>query len=546
MAYVTNAGWVDGNAADGLRACLAEEFSDLYIFHLRGNQRTSGELSRREGGKVFGSGSRAPIAISIFVKNPQSQKNGNIRFHDIGDYLDQKAKLAIIRNFGSVAGITEADGWVYIEPDEHSDWLKQRDTSFEGFIAIGDKKDKLSPKIFENFSHGTMTSRDAWCFNSSKATVAEKIESLIEYYEVERQRLSSISDRSRVKDLVGRDPMSISWSRALLNSIEREKIINFDADRIVRSLYRPFTKQFVYFDKQLNEMPSLSDRMFPSEAHENLVICTTGAGESQPFSALMTNALTEYKTHYNGKNFPLYWYEKSEKSTAVDLFQQGIVSGEYDRKDGIADDGLKHFQSAYPSETITKEDLFYYVYGLLHSEDYRSQYADNLSKELPRIPCVKKPEDFWVFSRAGRALGELHVKYESVDPYPITIKQGDLRTAVIKDPEAFYRVTKMKFGGNARDKDKSTVIYNANITMQDIPLEAYEYVVNGKPALEWVMERQVVKTDKTSGIVNDANRYAIETVGNPAYPLELFQRVITVSLETMKIVRSLPKLEVEG
>jgi predicted helicase len=257
----------------------------------------------------------------------------------------------------------------------------------------------------------------------------------------------------------------------------------------------------------------------------------------------MANNIVDIHFQQNGQCFPLNLY--TEAADQEGLFAGSDATSGYHARDGITDAGLKHFQAAYPGEEITKEDLFYYVYGLLHSDEYRSRYADNLSKELPRIPCVKKAEDFWAFSRAGRALGDLHVNYESVDPYPVTIKQGDLRTAVIKDPEAFFRVTKMKFGGNARDKDKSTVIYNANITMQGIPLEAYDYVVNGKPALEWVMERQVVKTDKASGITNDANRYAIETMGNPAYPLELFQRVITVSLETMKIVRGLPKLDID-
>ena len=245
-----------------------------------------------------------------------------------------------------------------------------------------------------------------------------------------------------------------------------------------------------------------------------------------------------------GQCYPLFVYEVSSEDDG-DLFSDGKTPVGYRKRDGITDSGLGHFKAAYPGEEITKENVFYYVYGLLHSEDYRTRYADNLSKELPRIPCVKKTEDFWAFSRAGHALGELHVNYESVDPYPVTIKQGDLRTAVIKDPEAFYRVTKMKFDGKRGATDKRTVIYNANITMQDIPLQAYDYVVNGKPALEWVMERQVVKTDKKSGITNDANRYAIETIGNPAYPLELFQRVITVSLETMKIVRGLPKLDID-
>ena len=168
-----------------------------------------------------------------------------------------------------------------------------------------------------------------------------------------------------------------------------------------------------------------------------------------------------------------------------------------------------------------------------------------MAKELPRIPTVKKPTDFWAFSKAGRELGELHINYGATEPYPVVIKEGDLRLADIPDPEAYFRVEKMKYGGKGKDKDKTIVHYNPRITMTQIPLEAYEYVVNGKPALDWVVERQCVKTDKKSGIVNDANRYAIETVGNPAYPLELFQRVITVSLETMKIVNNLRPLDID-
>ena len=239
--------------------------------------------------------------------------------------------------------------------------------------------------------------------------------------------------------------------------------------------------------------------------------------------------------------FPLYFFDCAEDH-ANDLFASQPAKAT--QRGAMTDAGLKHFQDAYLSEMITKEDLFYYVYGLLHSEDYSAKYADNLTKELPRIPRVKTAAEFWAFSRAGRTLGDLHVNYENVEPYPVTIKQGDLRLADIKNPEAFYRVTKWSFGKTGKEKDKTTVIYNANITMQDVPLAAYDYVVNGKPALEWVMERQVVKTDKDSGIENDANRYANETMNNPAYPLELFQRVITVGLRTMEIVRGLPKLEV--
>jgi len=218
-------------------------------------------------------------------------------------------------------------------------------------------------------------------------------------------------------------------------------------------------------------------------------------------------------------------------------------ANEYSALDGITDVGHAHFEAAYPGDNITKEDLFYYIYGLLHSEDYRARYADNLSKQLPRIPCVKKAEDFWSFSQAGRDLAELHVNYETVEPYQVGFKGGALLMGELA--KADYRVEKMKFGGKGTAKDKTTVIYNSKIAMTGIPLEAYDYIVNGKPALEWVMERQGVKTDKASGIVNDANAYATETVGDAAYPLKLFQRVITVSLETMKIVRNLPALDIE-
>lgn len=227
-----------------------------------------------------------------------------------------------------------------------------------------------------------------------------------------------------------------------------------------------------------------------------------------------------------------------------DLFASEHTQGEptIRRKDGITDGGLSHFAAAYPTETITKEDVFYYIYGLLHSDDYKKRYADNLSKELPRIPCVKKAADFWAFSQSGRKLADLHVDYETVAPYPVTFEGGELLMAALVDAD--YRVTQMKFGKKGKIADKSTVIYNHKITMTGIPLEAYDYVVNGKPALEWVMERQAITTHKDSGIVNDANDWAIETVGDAKYPLELFQRVITVSLETMKIVRALPRLDI--
>ncbi len=540
MGYVTNAGWVDGNAADGLRACLAEEFSSLYVFHLRGNQRTSGELSRREGGKIFGSGSRAPIAISIFVKNPNSVERGRIHFHDIGDYLDQKQKLAIIRDFASIGGIAKADGWTQIVPDERNDWLNQRDLSFEQHFPLGDRSG--SSAIFLGFSRGLLSSRDAWCYNSSSRQLSQKLTSMIAEYNRQLDGVSA-NEKANIENLIESDPTKISWSADLKRRFTARQRIEFNPLAMATSIYRPYTKQLVYTDKSLIERPGKLLEMFPSKAVRNRAICIKGNWRKEGQIALMVDCIFADQTDGGAQCFPLYLYEQREENSAgfFDATSPSLLE-----RDAIADVALKHFREAYSGERITNEDLFYYVYGVLHSEEYLARYADNLSKELPRIPRVKTASDFWAFSRAGRALGELHVNYESVELFPVTIKQGDLRTAVIKDPEAFYRVTKMRFAGKRGETDKSTVIYNDNITMERIPLEAYDYVVNGKPALEWVMERQVVKTDKDSGIVNDANCYAIETMGNPAYPLELFQRVITVSLETMKIVKSLPKLDIEG
>ncbi len=354
---------------------------------------------------------------------------------------------------------------------------------------------------------------------------------------------------------VNTDERKISWSHNVKQELVKGKTFKLEDRCLIQSLYRPFIQQWLYYNRIFNERVYQMPRIFPmGNAAENRMIQITGVGAKKDFSVLMIKTVSDLQMIENGQCFPRYIYEdttvsKNKSENQSHLFANATEESKtagLQRRDAITDEGLDHFKAAYPNEIITKDDLFYYVYGILHSEDYRTRYADNLSKELPRIPCVKSAGDFWMFVTAGRELGHLHVNYEDVKPYPVTFKKGNPKQTDISNPEKFYYVTEMKFAKikNSKEKDKSTVIYNSNIIMTDIPLEAYEYIVNGKPALEWVKGRQCVKTDKKSGIVNDANRYAIETVGNPAYPLELFQRVITVSLETMKIVKNLPKLEI--
>ncbi len=541
MAYVSNASYLDGNSMDGLRKCLREEYSSLYVFHLRGNQRTSGEQSRKEGGKIFGSGSRAPIAISLFIKNPNKEKRGNIHFYDIGDYLSQDEKLAIVSEFKSINGIAADDAWQTIKPDKHNDWLNQRDDSFDEHIALGSKKDKTAKALFETYSQGLQTSRDAWCFNASKKVLQSCVKRMIDFYNSEIVRLEEYRKEhpdTKASQFVTKDSKKISWSSSLYPKVDKGILASLSLKSIVKSHYRPFEKQWLFYDDMFNHRQSKIPNIFPAEGFDNLVICVTGTGESKEFSVFISDSIPEYKTHYNCQNFPLKIYEKNTETSANDLFAPEAGEEDYIVKDGITDVGLAHFESAYPKENITKEDIFFYIYGLLHSKDYRTRYEDNLSKQLPRIPFVNTAKDFWAFSEAGRKLSELHVGYEDADLYPVKL-EGNPNTD--KD----YYVTKMKFGKSGKEKDKTTIIYNEHITIKNIPVEAYEYVVNGKPALEWVMERQSVKTDKASGIINDANLYAIETVGNAKYPLELLQRVITVSLETMKIVKTLPPLDID-
>ena len=553
VGFVTNAGFIESNSMDGLRKCLADEFSSIYLFHLRGNQRTSGELSRKEGGKIFGSGSRAPIAISFLVKNPQTRNHGKIYFHDIGDYLSREEKLEKISAYTSIGGIKAAGGWKIIVPNQHGDWVGQRDTSFSQFIRVGDKKERTG-NLFKSYSMGVKTNRDDWVFNFSKRALTDHVTGMIDFYnqEVDRWLANGTSHTEDINNFIDATPTRIKWTGDLINDLDKGRKHFFNKAAIRKSLRRPFSKQMLYFNKSFNWTHHLMPQMFPSELHQNRMIYITGTGVSKDFTVLAVDTLPDFQLLANGQGLPLYLYEKSDESDLIDFDgvpQDDLFSAKgdkpaagkdvYTRKDAITDSGLKHFHDAYPQEKISKEDIFYYVYGLLHSPDYRERYADNLSKELPRIPCVKTAKDFWHFSKAGRALAELHLNYETVPMYSAQIIGDDGKRAA-----ADYRVDKMRYGKNGKDKDLTTVQYNDKITVTGIPLEAYEYVVNGKPAIDWIIERQCVKTDKDSGIVNDANDWATETMNNPRYPLELLLRVITVSLETMKIVKALPKLDI--
>ena len=482
--------------------------------------------------------------------------------------MSREEKLQKIAAFGSVAAIDAlpaGEGWQTLTPDAHGDWLGQRDDSFSKFIAIGDKK-SAGLRLFEDYSSGVKTNRDAWVFNSSRSKVERNMQRMIDFYNAELQRFKSAYQnadkkerKEAVNDFIDNDARCISWSGDLVAELSVMKQGVFNVSAIVPSVYRPFMRQWLYFDGMFNNSVYQMPRIFPHANAENMAIMIKQrANTTEGCFALMVNAIPELHTDGGTQCFPLYLYDstsvagetrrQADDTPALDL--DGTAAAHtpaYTRRDAITDAGLQHFRTAYAgqtcgnatADTISKEDIFYYVYGLLHSPDYRARYADNLSKELPRIPCVKTLAHFLAFSKAGRELAGWHLNYETCEPYPLQIEISEAAT-----PEQTYRVEKMKHPRTGKEKDKTTVIYNPHITIRGIPPEAWEYIVNGKPALDWVMERQSVKTDKASTIINDANDWATETMHNPRYPLDLFARVTQVSIQTTRIIKTLPPLDI--
>ena len=535
IAFVSNGAWLDSNSTDGLRQCLQKEFTSIWVFNLRGNQRTSGELSKKEGGKIFGSGSRTPIAITLLVKNPDKPSGkAIIHYLDIGEYHNREEKLAIISKYSSV-GKPDMP-WQTLLPNEHGDWLNPRNKLFETFISLGDKNDKSNKRTFfwPYYSNGVKTNRDAWVYGYNNEVLQKNINTTISFYNQQTQLYHEYKTNhkdSSIENFIAYDNLKITWTREIKGNAERGLIHSFNKEDIVKAIYRPFTKQFLYFNKYWNNCVYLIPKLFPTPDVKNLVISLSGVGSNKDFSTLITDCIPDLQLQFNGQCFPLYYFEERQKSSPT-LFDAG-TENEFIRRDGVSDFILERAQKMYGNR-VTKEDIFYYVYGILHSPEYRIRFSNDLKKMLPRIPLVDEPREFWSFSKAGRELAELHINYESVPPY-----EGVTVTGTEK---GLFNVDKMRF---PKKGQKDTILYNGYITITDIPDKAYEYVVNGKSAIEWVLERYQISTHKESGITNDPNDWAKE-VGNPRYILDLLLSVINVSLKTVAIVEELPELMFEA
>ena len=526
VAFVTNGGFLDSNVADGMRQSLTEEFSAIHVFNLRGNQRTAGEQSRREGGKVFGGGSRATVTVTVLVKNPGQPEPANILYTDIGDYLTREEKLARVAQARSIGGLMP----VVISPNAHGDWLSQRGDDFATFASIN--------SLFGVQSGGLKTNRDPWNYNFSRRSLADNTRATLNFYNEQ-------VDRAAAGDEVSHDPTRISWDRVPLAHVRRGKRHRFVAEAITTGAYRPFTKQQVYPDRQWNNTVYRIPMLFPASSVANTGFVLTGPSSHYDFCTLAADALPDLHLLDTGQFFARWRYEEVDDSGMFEIHDGEVVDG-YRRIDNITDEALAAFSAAYPDESISKDDIFDYVYGLLHSQEYRETYAADLKKMLPRIPFVA---DFRAFADAGKRLAELHLAYETVERYPL---QGlDIVGPGGEADYGFFAVRdkKMAFGKPTAEQkdaglrhDRSVIQYNDRITLRGVPEEAYRYTLGSRSAIEWIIDRYWVKTDKASGIVNDPNDWSRE-VGDPRYIVDLLARIVTVSLETIRVVDSLPPLD---
>lgn len=495
IGFVTNGGYIDSRSMDGLRKCWEEEFNYVYIFNLRGDQRTQGELSKKEGGKIFGSGSRASIAITILVKD--GSDNHEIFYHDIGDYLSREEKLKIISGMGSVENVE----WNKISPDANNDWINQRDENYQRFISF----DTGTPKVFNQKTSGVKTQRDAWAYNYSKISLENNVKRFISNFNSEHKRLEKLSLDDKINKLNTSENF-IKWSRELKTVFKNGKSIEFSDEFILEAMYRPFVKKHLYYGKDFIDYRR---HYYKDLGEDNLVLCIHGSGSKKEFSALVTQHIPDLGMMDGGTQVFLKHINKLDKS----LFEEsGLIN--------ITDEFSKLIG-------LNQDDTFYYIYAVLHSPEYKKNYSNDLKKSLPRIPILKNKE---MFVSIGRQLVDLHLNYEKIEPYNMVTIEAKSNPS--------YRVTKMKHPKKgALDK----IIYNSDITITNIPLRAYEYIVNGRPAIEWIIDQYQVKNDKKSQIIDDPNMYS----DDETYILNLILRIINVSVQTVDLINSLPSLNIE-
>ena len=492
----------------------------------------TGNVSRREGGKVFGSGSRGhPLLSRFFVKNPNAAHEGcKIHYCDIGDYLTREQKLDALTEAVSIKGISD---WQAITPNAHYDWVGQRSGVFAKFYPLGTKEakaGKADDAIFKLYSNGYKTGKDAYIYNFSRDVCAENAQRMTEDY------LATISELEEnpvltLDEVMSRHNSNIKWDRELKNNLKRKKKTKFDDNYIQKVVYRPFVATNCYADYTFAQVKGQQDIIFPDSSSKNRVICVPGIGSNKPFSTLMTDIVPDLGFNDACQCFPRWKYPRpADTSSTTNTFQGFDEAPE--RIDNISDTALHTFRNHYRDDTITKDDIFDYIYGILHAPSYREEFANDLSKMIPRIPFAP---DFRAFAKAGQRLADLHLNYETCEQHP-HLKVEPIMPSLLweEKPEYFQLGTRaMRF---ADKETKTTLTINEHICLSGIPEEAHRYVVNGRTPLEWFIDRYKIKKDPNSGILNDPNGW----FENPRDLITAIERIVHISVKSTKIIESLP------
>ena len=512
VAFVTNNGFLDGTAFDGMRKHLAADFDAIYILDLSGNVRKNPKLSGTTH-NVFGI--QVGVSINFFVKRnttKTSLKTAEIFYARVDEFWRKEEKYRYLDSKQHYQNIS----WQQITPDSRYTWLTEGlRPEFDTFLPIGNKAAKASDTnkvetLFKTYSVGVVTARDAWVYNFTRNALKENLTQMMEYYNGQVFQWERRSNRDiNVNDFIDTDDTRIKWTRSLKSKLKTGTMAEFSTENVRASLYRPFTKSHLYFHRMMNECVYVFPSIFPTPdaETENQVICVSSPRTNTSFHTLMINVIPDFHLTGDSQCFPFYTYNEDGTN----------------RQENITDWALAQFQTHYGDDTITKWDIFHYNYGLLHYPDYREKYRSNLKRDLPHIPFA---QDFWGFANAGAQLADIHVNYESAPKY------DGLKYIETPGMPINWRVEKMKFS-----KDKTQLKYNDFLTLDGIPAEVFDYRLGNRSALEWVVDQYRVKVDKRSEIVNDPNR-----VDQPQYIVDLIGRVITISLRTVGIVKNLPPL----
>ncbi len=523
VGFVVNGSFIDSKSADGFRKCVAQEFSHLYVLNLRGNARTSGEVSKKEGGRIFDSGSRATVAVIFFVKD-KSVPNHTIFYYEVEDYLKREAKLNLLAGFENLDLVPFKE----ITPNAKGDWINQRNDGFENLIPLKrDKKLKIFNTIFDLNSNGVVSGRDPWVYNFSPNALMQSVQNCIDTYNADLKRFNEVfreAFKQRAKGIkadklyknlndkeITTDKTKIAWTQNLKTQlIKGKKLDDFSQEKISVSLYRPFNKQWLYWDKDWITRKGEFSKIFPDKSAQNVVI-NTGVGNGKDFSALVSDFISDCGLISHNQAYPLYYYDD--------------LGNRYNAISGYA---LNLFRRHYGDNLIAEEEIFYYIYAIFHHKGYLEKYKNSLAKEAPRIALS---EDFKELSTLGKELAELHLNYESGEMHT-SVKYTTLMNAEV---EGYYDVVQMK-----KDKKGDRILYNHNIAITNIPQKAFDYVVNGKSAIDWVIERYSITKDKDSLIENNPNDYA-----GGQYVFELLCRVIKLSEKSVDLIEKISEKRFE-